>query len=404
MARLLEELSIEEKAGLVMDVLSKKNGELLSDWADLVDEYDLEISGDTLRKAGVGVKLAYDAGMIGTQNVPPDDGVEYIERQKMRDLVRENNKVYRATARDELLREAVQDAVKRAGIFSGAFADRGDRTDLVLSPSGSMVVALGDIHFGEYMDVRGFVGEVINHYDDQVCKARLNKLLHRIKDIYQRERVKDIHVMLVGDCIAGMLRMSQLQNLQYGIVDATILFSELLAEWIKEIADGTGAHVTVHLVGGNHDEVRPLGSKAGDFPKDNVIKIIHWYLEEKFGGYSAWVAISPLTGRYHYVSIEGYDFLMLHGDGGKIEDLSRDAVNVYGHHVDYFVCGHLHHEEEIASGTTKDGNSVIIRVPSLCGMDGYAQKLGRFSRPGATVLIMQQGMGRRCVYPIDLGD
>lgn len=405
MARLLEELTTEEKAALVTDVLQKKNGELASDWADIVDEYNLEISGDTLRKAGVGVKLVYDAGMIGAQpNIPPEDGVDYIERQKMRDLVRENNKVYRATARDELLREAVQDAVKKAGIYQAAFVDRDDRTDLALNPSGSMVVALGDIHFGEYMDVRGFVGEVINHYDDQVCKERMGRLLRRIEDIYQREHTRDIHVMLVGDCITGMLRMSQLQNLQYGIVDSTILFSELFAGWVKEIADRTGAHVTVHMVGGNHDEVRPLGSKAGEFPKDNVIKIIHWYLEAKLAGYTVLVTISPLTGRYHYVNVDGYNFLMLHGEGGRIGDLSRDAVNVYGRHVDYFVCGHLHHEEEIASGTTKDGNSIIVRVPSLCGMDGYAQKLGRFSRPGATVLIMQQGVGRRCVYPIDLSD
>ena len=131
MARLLEELTPEEKASLVTYIIRKKNGELIGEWADIVDEYDLEISGDTLRKAGVGVKLAYDAGMLGETeaNVPPEDGVEYIERQKMRDLVRENNKVYRATARDELLREAVQDAVKKAGIYHAAFVDRDYRTE-----------------------------------------------------------------------------------------------------------------------------------------------------------------------------------------------------------------------------------------------------------------------------------
>lgn len=412
MSRLLEELTREEKSDLVYDIYKKKTGELDDEWADIVENYDLDMSGETLRKAGVGVKLAYDAGVVadhdGTKmmlGVPAEeisDESGYIERQKMRDLARENNKVYRAAARDGLLREAVRDAAKAAGQFEYAFGEREMTTDLSVHPSGTMVVALGDIHFGELMDVRGFLGEVINHYDEQTCRDRMQQLLLRIEDIQKKENIRCMEIMLVGDCIAGMLRMSQLQNLQYGIVESTVKFSEMLAHWLKTLADHLNLPITIHMVGGNHDEVRPLGSKAGDFPKDNMIRVINWYLEAKLEKYSSLITVAPLTGRFHYVDVEGYNFLMLHGEGGKVQDICRDVVNVYGHHVDYFVCGHLHHEEELASGTTRDGNSLIVRVPSMCGMDGYAQKLGRFSKPGATVMIMQRGYGRRCVYPIEL--
>lgn len=415
MARLLEELTEGEKQDLVYDMIRKKNGELDEEWADIVANYELDMSGDTLRKAGVGVKLAYDAGVVMEQNaqavmmgVTPDqqtvDPTGYAERQKMRDLVRENNKVYRAEARDALLREAVREAAVAAGVFDKVFDIDAQTQDLSVIKTGEMVVAIGDIHFGEIMDVRGFLGEPINFYNEAVCSDRMKQLLYRIRDIQAKENTKCIHVMVVGDCIAGMLRMSQLQNLQYGIVDATMKFSELFARWVKALADMTEVNIDIHLVGGNHDEVRPLGSKAGEFPKDNMIKIIQWYLEAKLDGYGGTVRIHPLTGKYHYVEVEGYNVLMLHGEGGKIQDLCRDAVNVYGHHVDYFICGHLHHEEEIASGTTKNGNSVIVRVPSLCGMDGFAQKLGRYSKPGATVMILQQGFGRRCIYPIVFND
>lgn len=415
MARLLDELTQVEKADLVSDMIKKKKGELDTDWAEIVENFGLDMNGDTLRKAGVGVKLVYDAGMLNEERDEPQimmgvpaeghdavDDLSYVERQKLRDLARENNKVYRAEARDQLLREAVIDAVKHIGGIRFAFEADANTTDLTVQRQGQMVVALGDIHFGEKMDVRGFLGETINYYDDQICHDRMSQLLYRIRDIADKEKPTNIHVMLVGDCISGMLRMSQLQNLQYGIVDSTIAFSEMMAGWLKVLAEKTGTHIDVHLVGGNHDEVRPLGSKAGDFPKDNMIKIIQWYLEAKTERCHERITIHPLTGRFHHVEVEGYHFLMLHGDSGKIQDICRDAVNVYGQHIDYFVCGHLHHEEELASGTTKDGNSVIIRVPSLCGMDGFAQKLGRFSKPGATVMMMQQGYGRRCVYPIEL--
>lgn len=416
MARLLEELTAGEKQDLVYDIVRKKTGELADEWADIVTTYDLDMSGDTLRKAGVGVKLAYDAGILRDEAEPVAQAVmtgappecenvdeqigdpDYVARQKLRDLARENNKVYRATARDELLREAVRDAAEKLGHYVPVFSFDG----IVSDSQEEMVVALGDIHFGEIMDVKGLMGERINYYDEQVCVERLNKLLGRLCEIKTRESVSRVHVMVVGDCIAGMLRMSQLQNLQYGIVDSTIRFSQIFAEWIKSLADGLCVPIDVHFVGGNHDEVRPLGSKAGDFPKDNMIKIIQWYLEAMFSAYGDLVTIHPLTGRFHYVNVCGYNFLMLHGEGGKIQDICRDAVNVYGNHVDYFVCGHLHHEEELASGTTRDGNSIIVRVPSLCGMDGYAQRLGRFSKPGATVMIMEPMVGRRCVYPIEL--
>lgn len=205
--------------------------------------------------------------------------------------------------------------------------------------------------------------------------------------------------MVLGDCISGMLRVSQLQNLRYGIVDSTMKFSEYIAGWLNDLSE-MFIPIHFHLVDGNHDEVRPLGSKAGDFPKDNMSKIISWYLEARLSGNKV-VNIHAETGRFHYVDVEGFNFLMLHGDGGgKIQDICRDAVNVYGAPIDYFVCGHLHHEEEIGIGATKDGNSIMIRVPSVCGMDGYAQKLGRFSKPGATAMIIERGYGRRCVYPI----
>ena len=416
MARLLEELTTEEKQNLVDDILRKKNGELKTEWADIVDEYDLDMSGDTLRKAGVGIKLADDAGMVGKSIVPTvwtktDDSVHteitsteiclndpdnYTGRQMMRDLVRENNKVYRAESRDRLLREAVENAVK-------LYHEPAEMKAPEKQADGNcqMVVMLGDIHYGEEMDVRGFYGEPINVYNAAICLNRMTELFEQIVLISQREKPNNIQIMMVGDCIAGMLRMSQLQSLQYGIVDQTIRFGNLFANWLTNIDNCTDAHIDVHMVGGNHDEVRPLGSKARDFPGDNIIKIVNWYLKARFDSIKN-ITVHDLTGRYHMVDVEGYNFLMLHGDGGKIGDICRDAVNVYGHPVDYFVCGHLHHEEEIASGSTKDGHSIIMRVPSICGMDGYAQKLGLFSKPGATIMIMEKGKGRRCVYPIEL--
>ena len=66
------------------------------------------------------------------------------------------------------------------------------------------------------------------------------------------------------------------------------------------------------------------------------------------------------------------------------------------------ICGHKHRERELVAGYTASGNSVILRVPSLCGMDDYAQRLGYGGQPGALAMVVECGYGRRCMYPISL--
>ena len=70
--------------------------------------------------------------------------------------------------------------------------------------------------------------------------------------------------------------------------------------------------------------------------------------------------------------------------------------------IDLFICGYKHRERECVSGYTDQGNAVIIRVPSICGMDEYAQRLGYGGRSGALAMVLEAGYGRRCVYPINL--
>ncbi len=75
---------------------------------------------------------------------------------------------------------------------------------------------------------------------------------------------------------------------------------------------------------------------------------------------------------------------------------------LYGEAIDYLICGHKHREQEYVSGYTDQGNSVVIRVPSVCGMDEYAQRLGYGGKPGALAMVLEAGYGRRCIYPISL--
>lgn len=399
MGRQLDDLSLSEKKALAHQICDKKLGILDKDWAELVEEYDLDISPDTLRKAGVGLKLASDAMMLNDFDCDTVETLSdgYVARQMLRDLRVKTNEVFRAEARSQLMRENIYEAIKTLPKITPP-----ENTELICEPDGKkeMVLALGDFHFGAKIRVEGLDGEVLNEYNEDVFKKRMTDLFKQVVEIIRRERVGRVHVFLVGDLIDGMLRQSQLTRLEYGMVESTVRLSELLAHWVVML--GAVANVEVYACTGNHSEIRPLKAKAREYEDENLEKIIMWFLEERCIE-NPKVHVHGECKRHVKADVCGYSFLLLHGDGkAHVADLATQAVNLYGKPIDFFICGHKHSEAEFYNGTTRDGHSVVIRVPSLCGVDHYAAGLGCGGEAGATAIIMEEGYGRRCVYPIKL--
>lgn len=394
MSRLLEELTAQEKKDLIGAIEAKKNGLSDKDWSEIVEEYDLGINAETLRKAGVGIKLAADAGMLGGTGEN-----SYIERQKVRDLTRQVNQMYRIQSRSELLRETIREAVKalpRSPLPKWIPLCMADK-----DVDRSLVLAVGDFHYGADIDIKGLHGETVNHYDHNVFEARMEELLAETKKIVSKEHPHTIFVCIIGDMLDGMLRQSQLMRLEYGLVESTVRLAEYLATWVQRLHAETDCLVSVHAVSGNHSEVRPLKAKSREFEEENLEKIIMWYLESRVSG--GGIYIDPACDRLNYLNVEGYNFLLLHGDEERsMPDIARNAVNLYGEPIDFFICAHKHRSQEWPSGATPDGNSVVIRVPSICGPDRYAQSKGYSGAAGAVAVLMERGYGRRCVYPIKL--
>ena len=398
--RSIESLNIKEKANLVQQILDKKNGGCDIDWRDIVQDFDLDCNPETLRKAGVGVKLAEDAGMCfandaaGTRDVM--DG--YVERQKLYDLRRDVRKDLREQSRSELLREMIGNAIRelpeiKIAEYLYPWKDS-DKSDLV--------IGIGDFHYGADFTVKGLYGEVLNEYNADKFVLRMEQLIYEIKKITELHKPQQMTVMIVGDMLDGLLRASQISRLEYGVVESAIRLSETLSQWLAKLANETGLPVRVYAVRGNHGEIRPLGTKAGQFPEENMERVVMHYLHERFA-FNPYVRIddndAPLS---RMVDVCGYKFLLVHGHGDNIEKIARDHQTLYNDKIDVFMVGHLHKNQTFTAGMNHQGNVLIERVPSICGIDPYAQSKGYGSPAGATVILMEEGHGRRCVYPITL--
>lgn len=321
----------------------------------------------------------------------------YVERQKIRDQTGKVNEIYRAQAREELVRETIAEAIKNLPEIELQYAPR----IYQWIPDRQLIVAFSDIHYGANIRVEGLNGDVLNEFNHEVFEKRMEKLLDEVVDIIRKENINHVYVFLVGDLLDGMIRQTQLMRLEYGLIESTIRISEYLAHWFSELAAHCGV-VDVYASSGNHSEVRPLKSKKREYPDENMERIIIWYLSERLRG-SNRVLIHDECKKYIKANVCGYSFLLLHGDSEKsIQDLSTEIIRQYKEPIDFFVCGHKHRESEYPSGITANGESCIIRVPSICGTDDYANSKGFYGNAGATAIVMEKGYGRRCIYPINL--
>lgn len=264
----------------------------------------------------------------------------------------------------------------------------------------TLVLCIADCHFGAEWIVRGLRGEILNRYNPEVFGERMDDLLTQVREIIAREAIGDVQLLLCGDSLDGMLRASQLMKLRWGVIESCMRFSEHIAQWIAALSQY--ATVSVCGVDGNHTETRSLNSKRGDFPGENLEKVIFWFLAERLKGVPG-VFIDSVTEQQKHLTVQGFNILLTHGtDIKSLENAAKQTMLLYGEAIDYLICGHKHREQEYVSGYTDQGNSVVIRVPSLCGMDEYAQRLGYGGKPGALAMVLEAGYGRRCIYPISL--
>lgn len=247
--------------------------------------------------------------MLAADGVPIHR-IDPASAQKIRDLQNELNAAYRADARSDALRESVKEAARNMPPI--------EIREPMLRNVGywdkSLVVSIGDFHYGAEWNIKGLLGETVNQYSPEVFEERMWTLLDETVRILQKEEIGHIDLMMCGDSLDGMLRNSQLMKLRWGVVESCMRLAEFMAQWIRQLS--ITADVSVYNVDGNHGEIRPLGSRKGEFENENLEKIFTWYLATRFEGQDA-VRVDPVSEKRKLVEIQGYRFLITHGEDVK---------------------------------------------------------------------------------------
>ena len=307
----------------------------------------------------------------------------------------EYNRWLREEARDELIVEKIASAIRElpplevpeallTHVDGRVYGDR----------EGCLVIS--DVHYGVDLKIMGLFGETINEYSPEIFEQRMWDLLAQTVDICKKEGFTVLNVYDLGDEVDGLLRVSQLWKLRYGVIESTVRYGRFITEWLNELTKHV--YVKYQMVkDSNHCQLRLINQPKGTFKDENMSYIITEKIMDRLENNHNFEFIQNPTG-YIFDELVGYKVLGIHGEVKNLEQAIKNFSKTYQVNIDFLVSGHKHHKDSVNVGIESD----VIGVPSIIGVDDYSLSLHKTSDPGATLFILERSKGNVQEYNIKL--
>ena len=371
----------------------KQIGDIVNEqFRDSEEEYRDE---SAYRKPCQSAEAYYDevfSKMIGTEysdDIAKQRRELAKERVKLQTEKLEYNRWLREEARDELITEKICDAVNSLVPL--------DIPEHITPVHNTRAYALvyGDEHFGVEYEIKGLFGDIINAYSPEIFEERMWDLFHQTVEIVQKENIDTLNVFNMGDFNDGILRVSQLMKLRYGVVDGTIKYADFIANWLNELTKFV--RVKYQSTNGNHSELRLIGQPKGTFTEDNMGKVVTEFIKTRLKDNPNFTYIENPTG-FIYAQLACNTVLGIHGEVKNMKTAIDEFSRIYNVPIQYLLAGHLHHNKTEEIGV----NSEVINVGSIIGVDSYSLSLRKTANASAKLLVFEQTRGKVCEYTLKL--
>ena len=303
----------------------------------------------------------------------------------------EYNRWLREEARDELICEKICEAIKTLPPLEVP------KRIIPTHSNREGVLLLADAHYGVEFKIVGLFGEILNEYSPEIFEARMWDLLNQVVEICHKEGFTSLNVYDLGDEIDGLLRVSQLWKLRYGVLDSAVFYGRFITTWLNELSKHV--YVKYQMVkDSNHCQLRLLGQPKNTFKDENVSVIITDKIMDKLHDNPNFEFVQNPTGLIFDDNIVGYSVLGAHGECKNLEQAIKELSKTYRTQIDFMVGGHKHHQNSTNVGIESD----VIGAPSIIGIDDYSLSLNKTSDPGATLFVLENGAGKVMEYNIKL--
>ena len=302
------------------------------------------------------------------------------EKEKNRTVKTELNKMLRQDARFEMFLDEVKDSI--GNVEPPKFEElecnssNGERIG---------IVGISDIHYSKQFKSAN------NVYSREICKERLNKLIGEIQEWVQERGLSYVHIVNTGDSLDGLLRRSQLKVLETGVIDSAIEFGRLMAEWLNQVSKITPLSYH-HVPVANHTEIRFFNEKAGQFPDEDLEKVIINYVHDILQSNSR-VVVPIYKDGFIDFEIFGKRIVACHGHQISKKNpykVIQELQMILNLKIDILIVGHEHHEEVHSVGECKTGNIKVIKLPAIMGSDTYSDSLLTGAKAGSTFIELNE--------------
>lgn len=341
------------------------------EWGDLILGVDNNYTSDNLRKSYYVINKLLPK-LDGSADIDEDDIIRaiqdqkdelYKERCRLQDARREYNKLLREEARYENLRDVLVDAI---GEIEPQIAPTPQRNEIATKEA---ILDISDIHAGLLID------NVLNYYDIDVMKERMNILLDKTIKYILDNRVRKLHICVLGDLICGQIHIQSRVASEEDIISQTIIVSEVLSNMINALSKYVD--IEVYGVVGNHSRVN--ANKKDNMPAENFERMIFEYINLRCPNHK--VHLNGLED-WQVFNVMGRDIFITHGDKDNINNVKKHAIDLLGKVPTEIHVGHYHHVN-----ITDDCNTEIVVNGSVVGTDEYAMSLRKTTKPHQVLRI-----------------
>lgn len=257
-------------------------------------------------------------------------------------------------------------------------------------------LTIADTHIGA-----NFVS-VNNNYSIAEAQRRFNVLLEETVKFVKEKKLQTLSVLSLGDIVQGCLRLQDLKINEMAVVDAFVRACRMYAEFLNALS--AFCQINFYQVCySNHDQLRPLGTKASELASEDMGKIFLAYLTDVLADNERVIVVGESDRDYLEFNIFDFECFALHGHQVKsVADLYKNLATRHHKFYDYIFVGHTHSTKEFVNAEGKRHELETLVSPSFIGSDPYADKLMVGSKAGCKIYEFDKLRGHTASYKIIL--
>ena len=192
-----------------------------------------------------------------------------LEKEKVRfqDQKREYKAYLRADARFEHIKDTIREEIGKLNITKELDIPI---KDIEVDSEKEAVLILSDWHIGVVND------NYWNKFNLEIAKERISKLLAKTIEYCKLNKVRVIHIELLGDLVNGYIHVGNRIENEEDVISQTFTGAEILCEFIAELSKHMWK-IKIYSSTGNHG--RCSANIKESIELENFERIIPWYLK-----------------------------------------------------------------------------------------------------------------------------